>query len=141
MYTAFHRMILKPMIDDINGSRSLKDSLRDEYSNARNSFDGDIYYRIRTAHLQAQRGEKRKWLARLSKSKQRDVLHLEGRAESPKNPEMHQFSEQLDLLIPFRGLWPAFQIGTFHRLLSIRCPQVSILSILFESGFTDSSRK
>ena len=99
----------KPMIDDINGSWPLKDSLRDKYSNARNFFDGDIYCRIRTAHLQAQRGEKRKWLARLSKSKQRDVLQLEGRAERPKNPETRQFNEQLDCWFPLRGFGQRFK--------------------------------
>ena len=58
------------------------------------------------AHLHGHREEKRKWLARLSKSKQRDVLQLEGRAGSTRNPEMCEFSDELDNLIPFRGLWP-----------------------------------
>ena len=79
------------------------------------------------AHLQGQREEKRKWLVRLSKSKQRDVLQLEGRAGRAKNSEMCEFSDELDKLIPFRGLWSAFQIGTFDRLLTIRCPKGCIL--------------
>ena len=107
-----------------------------------NFFDGDIYCRIRLADLQGQREEKRKWLARLSKSKQRDVIQLEGRAQGPKDPEMRDFSKELDELIPFRGLWPAFQIGTFHRLLSLRCPKVcGRRSIYYKSRLTDLSGK
>lgn len=127
-------------IEDINVQ--LKVSLRDEYSNARNFFDGDIYCHIRNGHLQGKRSEKRKWLARLSKAKQRDVMQLERRAENCRNPEMGLFSQALYELILFRGLWPAFQIGTFHRLLSIRCPAVCTLWTKFiERRFTDASRK
>lgn len=60
--------------------------------------------RIRMAYLQGQREEKRKWLIRLSKSKQRDVLQLKGRAGRAKNSEMCEFSDELNKLILFRGL-------------------------------------
>ena len=37
-----------------------------------------------------------------------------------------------DHLLPFTGFWPALQIGTFHRLLSLRCPEASLSYHLLE---------
>jgi len=64
---------------------------------------------------------RRKWLARLSKSMQRCLLRLEALPE--------KFIESLDALIPFAGLWPALQPGTFIRLLDLHCPEVRASSL------------
>ncbi len=47
---------------------------------------------------------------------QRCLLRLEALPE--------KFVESLDALIPFAGLWPALQPGTFTRLLDLHCPEV-----------------
>ena len=64
-------------------------------------------------------------MARLSKNKQTDLLKLERMVakEAPIGP-MTKFRESLDNLIPFIGLWAALQIRTFHRILTLRCPEV-----------------
>ena len=36
---------------------------------------------------------------------------------------MEGFRDSMDALIPYTGLWPALRIGTFHRLLPLRCPE------------------
>ena len=43
--------------------------------------------------------------------------------EAPISP-MTKFKKSLNNLIPFIGLWAALQIGTFHRILTLRCPEV-----------------
>ena len=76
-------------------------------------------------------------MARLSKSKQTDLLKLERMVakEVPIGP-MTKFRESLDNLIPFIGLWAALQIGTFHRILTLRCPEV-IDSLALKSFMTN----
>ena len=36
---------------------------------------------------------------------------------------MERFRDSMDALIPYTGLWSALRIGTFHRLLPLRCPE------------------
>lgn len=100
--------------------------LRDEHLNARNFFDGDIFRHLRQCHLIGDLHRKKKWLSRLSEAKRRDVQTLEKR----KDTESRLFAQSLDALIPFIGLWPALRIGTFHRLLSLRCLEVRLFRLM-----------
>ncbi len=102
--------------------------LRQEYSNAKNFYDGDIFRHLRRAHLAGDTSAKARWLSRLSKTKIRDISLLEKRAA--KDPQTQHLQSALDDLLPFTGLWPALQIGTFHRLLSLRCPEASFHVLL-----------
>lgn len=106
-------------------SSSSRITLRGETYNAKSFFDGDIYRHLRICQQSGDQSGKKKWLSRLSDVKRRDVLQLEKRAE--KCPQTKAFQQKLDGLIPYRGLWPALRIGTFHRLLSLRCPEVGTL--------------
>ena len=99
--------------------------LREEYSNAKNFFDGDIFRHLRRAHLAGNKFAKARWLAKLSRTKIRDIDLLEKRAA--KDSQTQHLQCALDDLLPFTGLWPALQIGTFHRLLSLRCPEASLV--------------
>ena len=81
---------------------------------------------MRITTLQGNKPRRRKWLARLSKSKQDDLMRLEKRAG--ENTAMREFLGSIDALIPFTGLWPAMQLGTFHRLLTMHWPEVSTVS-------------
>jgi len=62
-------------------------------------------------------------MARLSESKRRDVVQLQKMAL--KSMVMGALSEAFDKLLSYIGLWSALQLGTFHRLLTLRCPEVS----------------
>ncbi len=94
-----------------------------EYSNSRNFCDGDIFRNLRFHQQRNNANGSGKWLARLSESKRRDVTQLQKMAN--KFPEMTQLSVAFDQLLPDVGLWSALQLGTFHRLLTLKCPEVS----------------
>lgn len=96
-------------------------AIREEYSNALNFSDGDIFRHLRHCSMNNELSGKVKWLSRLSESKRRDLKQLEKFAE--EDEEMRRFSESLDDLIPYTGLWAAMKIGTLHRLLPLRCPE------------------
>ena len=98
-----------------------KQAIRVEYSNTLNFCDGDIFRHLRHCNLCNEFKNEQKWLVRLSESKRKDVKQLQKMAE--KDEQMKLFRDSLDKLIPITGLWPALKIGTFHRLLSLRCPE------------------
>ena len=100
----------------------MKCAIREEYSNNLNFCDGDIYRHIRHYNLTGQLSKERRWLARLSESKRRRVEQLQKLAAAEGDP-MRSFRDNLDRLVPFTGLWPALRLGTFHRLLTLRCPE------------------
>jgi hypothetical protein len=57
-----------------------------------------------------------KWQARLSDGKRKDVEQLHDR--------FPHLTEAFDSLLPIVGLWATVEIGTLHRILTIRCPEV-----------------
>ena len=107
-------------------SKEVQKALREDYANSKNFYDGDIYRHLRKSHVHGDLLSKRKWLSRLSTTKQRDVKDFEKRAT--RSYLIRCFSDALDALIPYMGLWPAFQIGTFHRILPLRCHEVFVHS-------------
>ncbi|KAL9128705.1 MAG: hypothetical protein Q9217_002666 [Psora testacea] len=96
---------------------TVKKDIREDYANSRNFCDGDIFRYLRECDLRDDKRGKKKWLARLSQCKRKDVLQLFDREEL--GPLLTAFDE----LLPLIGFWPALQIGTFHRLLSLKCPE------------------
>lgn len=107
-------------------------AIREADNTASHFSDGDVFRHLRHCQRLQDRGGKKKWLSRLSITKQRDVLQLERRAE--KEVETAEFLDAWDDLIPYPGLWPALQLGTLHRLLSLRCPEVSSLNACHGKG-------
>lgn len=97
----------------------------EEYSNSRNFSDGDIFRNLRYHQMNNNKQEAGKWMARLSESKRRDVIQLQKMAL--QSTAMSALSDAFDRLLPYIGLWSALQLGTFHRLLTLRCPEVSRL--------------
>ena len=53
--------------------------LRQEYSNSINFYDGDIYRHLRCATLAGNMDAKKRWLAKISITKRRDICSLEKR--------------------------------------------------------------
>jgi Protein of unknown function (DUF3723) len=99
-------------------SESMLSYLREKYSNARSFSDGDIYRTLRHYQKNNMKAEARKWLAKLSPSKRRDLKQLHEKAGP--------LSEAFDELLPIIGLWSSVQLGAMHRILTLRCTEVSI---------------
>ncbi|EKG09993.1 hypothetical protein MPH_12955 [Macrophomina phaseolina MS6] len=76
--------------------------------------DGDIFRKIRTYHKQGDEKSERKWWARLSNTKQKDLKQLF------KIPEL---TDAFDNLVGMPGMWQSFQLGTLHRLLTLHCDE------------------
>ncbi len=93
--------------------------IQDEYANSRNFCDGDIFQQIRQSQLAQDFQAESRWLARLSEGKRKDLKQLQRR------PELRSLAEALDKLLPYIGFWPSLQIGTFHRVLNLKCAEVS----------------
>lgn len=100
---------------------SLRKDIREDYSNSRNFCDGDIYRQIRSCQINQDNLGEGRWLARLSEAKRKDFKQLQRR------DQVKQVAKALDSLLPYVGFWPDLQIGTFHRLLNLKCPEVSTL--------------
>ncbi|CAL8575817.1 hypothetical protein XPA_001720 [Xanthoria parietina] len=81
--------------DDI--AASAKAALREEHENTGSFLDGDVYRHIRLKQLQNDVEGKRKWLAKLSAAKRRDVLQLEKRAYV--DYPIRGFNKSLDRLV------------------------------------------
>ena len=82
----------------------VRDLLREKDSNSSSWQLGEIFHQIRVSTRRGDDVRNNKWLCRLSKDMQRSVLRLEALPTT--------FVESLDALIPFAGLWPAFDVGT-----------------------------
>ena len=61
-------------------------------------------------------------MARLSESGRKDIKQLLTRQD------LRLFTRALDELLPYVGLWPALHIGTFHRVINLKCPEVKLNS-------------
>jgi hypothetical protein len=98
-------------------SPEAKRALSEEYSNTINFSDGVIYPKIRQYESSNDKFAKCQWMARLTKSK-RDILNRFLKRSS--------FRIAFDNLLVIRGLWPAgFKIGTLHKTMGMRNPEVS----------------
>ncbi|KAI9736725.1 MAG: hypothetical protein M1834_000929 [Cirrosporium novae-zelandiae] len=91
--------------------------IAEEYANSKNFCDGDIFRNIRHHQRNDNTAQATKWLARLSEGKRQDLKRLR------KADDLTELRLAFDKLLPFTGLWPALQIGTFHRLLALKCPE------------------
>ncbi|KAK6436022.1 hypothetical protein LTR95_007786 [Oleoguttula sp. CCFEE 5521] len=88
--------------------------LAEEYSNERAHGDGEIFYKIRRYHQRGDRDNENKWWARLTVSKRKDLRQL---------LRDHRFITAFDNLLPWVGLWEPVQLGTLHRLLTMKCDE------------------
>jgi hypothetical protein len=61
-------------------------------------------------------------LAKFSNNKRLEISKLGSRALT--NDTIGVFCDALDALIPFKGLWSAFQLGHLHTLLGQHCFEV-----------------
>lgn len=92
-------------------------AIEEEYPNARNFCDGVIYRYLRQSQLARDRAQEGRWLARLSEGKRKDLQHL--------RDKLGPLNDALDSLLPMPGLWPTLQLGTLHRIVTLKCPEVT----------------
>ncbi|KAF3138944.1 hypothetical protein TWF569_008639 [Orbilia oligospora] len=88
------------------------DELRDTFDNSQGFLDGEIFRKILL--FQDNATSAKKWWARLSKTKANDLKQL---------LKLHTTTEAFKQLLPYRGLWYCIRLGSFHRLLSIKCTE------------------
>ncbi|KAK6336917.1 hypothetical protein TWF718_009705 [Orbilia javanica] len=88
------------------------DELRDTFDNSQGFSDGEIFRRI--LFFQDDVASAKKWWARLTKTKACDLKQL---------LKLHTTTEAFKQLLPYRGLWHCIKLGSFHRLLSIKCTE------------------
>lgn len=96
----------------------IKRIIREAYFNNSNFFDEDIFRHARQCNLIKNIAREQSWLARLFKSKRRDVLQLQRLAI--KNAQMQEFQNALNNLLLFIDFWSTLKIKTFHRVLTFR---------------------
>lgn len=99
-------------------SREVSRSIGEQYENSKGFDDGYIFQSLRHYQRLGDQAGENKWLARLSQSKRRDLKQLQ------RSSAFRDLREALDDLLSLPGLWQAFRIGTFHRLLTMRCNEV-----------------
>ena len=104
-----------------------KKDIKEDYTNERPFCDGDIFRQLRFSQRQLNKADEGRWLARLSEGKRNDLRRFQGEQFRP-------VAEAFDELLHFVGLWPSLQIGTFHRILSLKCPEVSFKSCIMASS-------
>jgi len=86
----------------IDLSLELRAALRDNLLSARILSNGDIFLRIRTAHLRRDSLNKREWLQKIGKDDRECIFSLE--RDARRDDILMPFSDALDALVPFRGL-------------------------------------
>ena len=100
--------------------------IRDHDPNSSPFRDGEIFRYMRLHQVNGNPEGADRWKSRLDRgksgSKLNDIAQLLKAAS--KDEKMKAFLNALDSLLPFRGLWLDFQVGCFHRLLTLRCPEV-----------------
>lgn len=102
----------------------METTLIEETRNERPIPDGEIFRRIRLYHRGKCTELEQKWWARLSESKRKDLRQL------LKN---QKYAEAFDQLLEWPGLWYPIQLGTLHRLLTMRCDEVDSVHLLQET--------
>ena len=129
-----------------DSSNTLLQYIREQDPNSSPFKDGEIFRYMRLHQINNNLESANLWKSRLDKgksgSKLNDIAQLL-RAAS-KDDKMKAFLDSLDALLPFRGLWLDFQVGCFHRLLTLRCPEVipilSVLSVCADDSIQEMSR-
>ena len=77
--------------------------------------DGDIFRQIRLSQLQNDRLKEDRWTGQLSNPKERDLRVLLKRT---------LLTKALDSMLPLRGVWEAFKLGSMDVFLPLRCDEV-----------------
>lgn len=100
-------------------SNNARRSLREYRDVSQEHTSGEIYRNIRLYQRDGREAEAREWLARWHPHARRDFKQLW------RGAKYRLLREALDALLDFDGLWSCHL--NLHRLLPMRCPEVSLL--------------
>lgn len=104
-----------PNIDlDIN--KELRTCLIEEYSNEAKPADGEIYRKIRQYHFEKNTSFEKRWWTRLTPHGAKNLKQLLRHDE---------FTAAFDPLLEIPGLWAGMRISTIHKMMAIKCDEVS----------------
>ena len=109
-------------VPDMN--HELRNELREEYSNAANFSDGEIFRHIRFYQKINAALEEQKWWARLTRDKSKDLRRI---------LNVRNLRDAFDSLLNITGLWSAFHIGTMRRYLIMKCHEARILAVITDA--------
>lgn len=101
---------------DVDTSKSTLTRIVEAYAYEQRPSDGEIFRKIRLYHRQKDEESEKRWWSCLEKSKPKDLRQLLRR---------EQLVSAFDTLIDMPGLWETVQIGALHRLLALKCDEVS----------------
>lgn len=90
--------------------------ITEAFGNEQRPSDGEIFRKIRYYHRTGDEESENRWWACLECSKPKDLRQL------IKNTKL---IAAFDALIDMPGLWSKVQLGALHRLLALRCDEVS----------------
>lgn len=106
--------------------------LREGHSYSTNYTTGEIYRQIRRCQSENDKVTEDRWRGRLSALTEKYLKKLLKRDLLVK---------ALDWILPFRGLWKHFQLGSMDIFLSIRCDEVCLPVMLTLPCLIHHSRK
>lgn len=92
----------------------------EEYSNEVKPSDGEIYRKIRLYEREGNICFKKRWKARLSTHGQRGLRQLFDHRDG-------ELAVAFDNLLDIPGLWDGMRISTIHKVMSMKCDEVSLL--------------
>ena len=101
---------------DVGLEPQAKRILREGHSYSTNYTGGEVYRQTRLCQFNRDKIGEDRWRACLTKNQDRELDRL---LERPF------LLEALDSLLPYRGLWGAFYLGSMDMFLSLRCDEVS----------------
>ena len=103
------------MLTNTDVSHDLKLSLIEEYSNQQKPSDGEIYCKIRLYHYQRVISLEKRWWARLTPHRRKNLKRLF---------QHDELTAAFDALLDVPGLWGGMRISTLHKVMTMRCDEV-----------------
>ncbi len=100
----------------LDANQELKTCLIEEYSNEEKPGDGEIYRKIRQYHFQRNLSFENRWWARLTQHGRKNLKGLLLRRE---------LTAAFDMLLDIPGLWGGMMISTLHKMMAMKCDEVS----------------
>ena len=90
--------------------------IAEEFDNEQAHRDGEIFRKIRYYCSKKDIQGENKWWARLSDTKRKDLRQL---------LKDERYAKAFDSMLPWQGMWMTVKLGSLHRLLTMKCDEVS----------------
>lgn len=94
-------------------------NFREKYVNERNFCDDDIFRNLRQCQLNKNETKKNRWFVKLSNCKRKNIKQFQRRKE------LKVLILVLNRLLNIVKFWSTLQIEMFHRILSLKCLEMS----------------